>query len=205
MTYMDNLISAIEFAGELFPDEKPANSATPEGMKAFFEDYCSYSQYDALFNPGGVIHNTALRFVEECPFPVAHQCHNLSQQFFDQTYERVFKSGFWVGITIGDISFNGKPVFGATRETIRNEIERGPNRDAPLDLHVWLTFGNLQIIDLTVIPSLLSKKIARPADFKGKSIISTKPRKSSKLQYKPILVYNNFLNLVDEIKGVAFK
>lgn len=205
MTYMDELIAAIEFAGELFPEEKPANAANAEGMKAFFEEFCSHKEYDHLFMPGGVIYEAAHKFIDDCPFSVAHQCHNLSQQFFDKNYNKVFRSGFWMGITIGDIIFNGKPVFNATKDSIREEIARGPDTDAPLDLHVWLTFGNLQILDLTVIPSLLAKQIARPADFKDRVLVSTKARKTSKLQYKPILVYNDFLRLIDDIKGVALK
>jgi hypothetical protein len=201
---MDELIAAIEFAGELFPEAKPANAATTEGMKSFFKDFCSHKEYDPLFMPGGVIYETALRFIDECPFPVAHQCHNISQQFFDQNHDKVFQSGFWMGITIGDIMFNGKPVFGATKDTIRDDIARGSDTDAPLNLHVWLTFGNMQIMDLTAVPSLLSKQIARHADFRGQTLISTKPRKTSKLQYKPILVYNDFLRLVDDIDGFAF-
>lgn len=193
MAYLEELISAIEFAGELFPDKKPVKAANSSSMKAFFEDFCSHKEYDPLFNPGGVIHNSALRFIQQHPFSkAAKQGHTLTQQYFDQTHNKVFNSGFWVGVTLGDVSINGKPVFNASRDSIREAVQNGVSADSPLDFHVWLTFGNLQILDLTVIPSLLNKKVVKSAEFKDKMIISTKPRKTAKLTYQPILVHNSF-------------
>ena len=198
MSYMDEFISAIQFAHDLFPQQKPIKTSSQDGMKAFFNNFCSQPEFDPLFNPGGAIHKAALRFIQDYPFSeVAQQGEKITQQFFNQTRDKVFNSGFWVGVTIGDISWNGRSVYGTTRDSIKESLSPQPsNAPSRQKFHVWLTFGNLQILDLTVVPSLLRQEIAKPTEFKDKLLISTKPRRTSKLRYTPLLVHNDFLSLV---------
>lgn len=190
MTYLEELISAIQFSGELFPANKPVNSAGADGIKQFFENFTTQPEYDPLFQPGGVIHSTALRFIESYPQPIATSGLEATQAFLKEIQQKVFGAGFWVGLTVGDVVFNGKPIYGTSQASLKADVEQGNTKN----FHAWLTFGNLEIMDLSVISMLLDNKVARPADFKDKRLLSTKPRKTAKLQHKPIVVANDFLN-----------
>ena len=58
-------------------------------------------------------------------------------------------------LTIGDVRIDGKPRFNVTRQGLRKLVREGPERDGVINLHMWLTWGEFSILDLTLMPSVL--------------------------------------------------
>lgn len=73
--------------------------------------------------------------------------------------------------------------------------------DEDLELHVWLTFQNMTVLDLTIVPTLIYKGLADLEEFGGCQYVIWKEGKREDLDYIPFLQHNNFLYLVDKIAG----
>ncbi|MCE2597379.1 hypothetical protein K6Y31_21650 [Motilimonas cestriensis] len=130
--------------------------------------------------------------------PVNH-CHSFSQQFFEHWSKSPLGSLAPLAITIGNIEFDGKEVYKVSKSSVKKTMNGGFQPGRELDLHVWLTFNNMVVLDLTLIPTLTHKGLAKAADFADKCYVIWKDNSESRLKYIPILQDNQFMYKVDRV------
>lgn len=145
----------------------------------------------------------AKSFISNSTIDLANQCHNVSQQFFNNWMSQELGEIAPISITIGNISFDNEEIYTVSKSSIKKTINEGFNPNKSLDLHVWLTFQNMKVLDLTIVPTLIRKGLATSEDFNGKKYVIWEEEDGSRLAYKPILQNNHFLYLVDRVKGYA--
>ncbi|NKC13780.1 MAG: hypothetical protein GKR94_16815 [Gammaproteobacteria bacterium] len=80
-------------------------------------------------------------------------------------------------------------------------MSKGFCPDESLELHVWLTFSNMTVLDLTIVPTLVSKGLASLKDFDNCRYVIWKEGETVDFDYLPFLQHNNFMYEVDKIVG----
>lgn len=145
----------------------------------------------------------ANEFIQNSPMNLANLCHSVSQQFYENWMSQQIGELAPVAITIGNVKFKNRETYQVSKSSIKKIISQGFCPDKSLELHVWLTFSNMTILDLTIIPTLISKGFASLADFEGKKYLIWKEGENADFDYIPFLQHNNFLYEVDKISGYA--
>lgn len=56
-------------------------------------------------------------------------------------------------LTIGDVLVDGKPRYNVTRNSLRQLLRKGRSR-AVMPIHVWLTWPDMTVMDLTLLSSM---------------------------------------------------
>lgn len=98
-------------------------------------------------------------------------------------------------LTIGDISVDGQSCFNVSRSTMRRYFRNGPEKNAQINIHVWLTFADLTIFDLTIIPWLL-RQHNEPMDLNrpdGLAVLGDPDELKPQYEYRPMLIGPEFL------------
>ena len=72
----------------------------------------------------------------------------------------------------------------------------------PLNSHVWLTFPDMTVLDLTIIPTLVDKGLIQPGSYPTPYVLWREDQ-DSPFSYIPLLQDNNFATLVDQITVYA--
>jgi hypothetical protein len=197
MDYVSKFIAAMSFAGEIDPNRKVNNNRLVE-IEKYYRELMKNRELRLYVN--NVVSESARQCVRGAPFSLADQCHNISQTFFERSTSMGLTEFCGMAVTVGDVVFKGKRIYGATPESVKEVIHKGFAPEEPLNLHVWITLANMTVVDLAIIPTLVSKGVATTKDFKGKDIVVWKESKGQSLEYIPILHDDNFLYKVDKIK-----
>lgn len=98
-------------------------------------------------------------------------------------------------LTIGDVHLDGEPCFAVTRQMLRSYLRAGPGTDASIDLHIWLTFPDLTVLDLTIIPWSLRQR-DQPMDLgrpDALMVLGDPDAMAPGMEYRPMLVGPEFL------------
>ena len=200
MSYLDEFIDSMRFAADLSGDDAVAVHDF-EALRHYYRDAAKNHSL-AKFVQGPFL-QLAKEFILNTPYNVADQCHSVSQQFFERCHDIGIAEECGLAITVGNIEFKGRKVYPTSRERVASTLDAGFSPDSPLHLHVWITTVNMFVLDLTVIPTLLSKGLAHPKDFKGKEVLVAKNGIKKSLRYRPILHDDSFMYKVDRIAGFA--
>ncbi|MGC8121552.1 hypothetical protein [Marinobacter sp. VGCF2001] len=199
MSYLDEYVSAVKFGNKL-RNEKVPKEAYDDLLQHYRElaDNPDLAQFTDHILP-----TIAEQFIKESPPDLAGLCHSVSQQFFDNWMQSELSQASGLAITVGSVEFKGTPLYPVSKSSLRRTLAEGfdPNRE--LDLHVWLTFPNMRVLDLTIVPTLLEKGLIN-ADYFGEfqHLIWTESG-NSELHYKPMLQDDQFLFKVDQVAGYA--
>lgn len=200
MSYIDEFVESMRFAAKL-SGKNIGVTHEFETLSHYYRDV-SKNQDMAEFVRETIL-QAAKTFVRNTPYGVADQCHSISQQFFERCRDIGLTDYCGLAITVGNIEYKGKEVYPTSREHVASALEDGFSPDKPLDLHVWITTVNMFVIDLTVIPTLIGKGLAKPKDFKGSDVVVAKNGVKKTLRYRPILHDDEFMYKVDRIAGLA--
>ncbi len=98
-------------------------------------------------------------------------------------------------LTIGEVLVKGKACFGVHRTSLRRELRKGPLADGCIRIHVWLTFADLTIYDLTLLP-WLHRQRGEPMDLQREDamcLIGDPDSMAPEYEYRPHLVGPEFL------------
>ncbi|MFA5762949.1 MAG: hypothetical protein WC931_05175 [Bacilli bacterium] len=100
-------------------------------------------------------------------------------------------------VTIGDVLVRGKPRYGASYQKLKQAKRHGLGKNENIDCHVWLTFPDMTIFDLTLGVGLAYEREKVLVDEqKDCCVIWGKPEellKKNGLDYRPYLVGHLFL------------
>lgn len=129
-------------------------------------------------------------------FVLTMQCHSITDKL-KTCLQRNGYSSNEIAVTIGDVAFRNKRMYNLDENKMIEIINKGKDLTATLNLHVWLTYKTIYVLDLTIIPYLLkSKKIPKP-DIDDHLLMTWHDNNKWELEYYPILVDNEFYNRVD--------
>lgn len=123
----------------------------------------------------------------------SYQCLADCHVFLRACIEQKIVHEKYMTLTVGDVSYRGSRLFGATRETMEQVVANGiSTQDVPL-FHVWLTLADMTVIDLTIMDQLARKGfLDGPAD-KVQKLNVWSPGNPGKFVYHPILVDDEFI------------
>lgn len=155
MSYLDQFVSALRFYFELNPAEAAPRDF--EGLRQHFLHQQSPAQVPSMANTRKFLSLLAERFVEGYPGDIAHACHAASAGFlYSWNASRLPELPGTLSLTVGSVRFKGKPVFETTRAAIAGLIAAGRAPAIDLPVHVWLTLDDLTVIDLSIVPTLIT-------------------------------------------------
>lgn len=140
-------------------------------------------------------------FIQNSTISLENLCHSVSQQFYENWMRQPIGELAPVAVTIGNVKFKGKELYEVSRSSIKRIMAKGFSPEENLELHVWLTFPNMTVLDLTIVPTLISKGQASYSDFNNCNYVIWKEGEHENLEYIPFLRHNNFMYIVDRVSG----
>lgn len=190
MPYANNFLKAIDFRNDLFKNEEPIN-------RNVFETYAKTNNIPKInFNEMYEICLDFMYFAINNGFEFINQCHTITDKL-KICLQRNGYSSNEIAVTIGDVAFKNKRVYGLNEEKLIEIIKKGKDLSTTLDLHVWLTYKTIYVFDLTITPDLLRHKIIPEPDICDHLLMAWHDNNKWELEYYPILVDNEFYNRVD--------
>ncbi|KRW67435.1 hypothetical protein AO741_20790 [Pseudomonas sp. TTU2014-105ASC] len=147
--------------------------------------------------------NAANGFIQNSPGNLADLCHSVSQQFYENWMSQEIGDIAPVAITVGNVKYKGKEIYQVSKSSLKRIMAKGFCPNESLEVHVWLTFSNMTVLDLTIVPTLISKGVASASDFDDRRYVIWKEDGGSNFEYIPILQHNNFMYVVDRVAGYA--
>ncbi len=98
-------------------------------------------------------------------------------------------------LTVGDVLIDGEPCFGVNRTSLRRYLRAGAGTDESIDVHVWLTFPDLTVVDFTIVPWKL-RQDDEPMDLgrpDALMVLGDPDAMAPRREYRPMLVGPEFL------------
>lgn len=200
MTYQEQFFAAVELLGVL--DRAYYTPARMAGMRDYLLDSTSGRHalvYDQLVAQFPTI---ARQFVR--PHDPIHElgrrCHSYSDLFNDTWRKRGGEKAPWFLLTVGEVKFRGESVYEVTEQKVITTFQRGFQREEALDVHVWLTFEDMTIVDLTIMASLLRLGWIDRKHYKQSPVVVGKAAQLADFEYQPLLVDNDFARRIDQLE-----
>lgn len=126
-------------------------------------------------------------------------CHNVSSSAMMTAILQANYVEEEVSLTIGDVAFMGEWMYKVNSESLQNIIKEGRVYEKTLDCHVWLTYRSNHVFDLSVLYNLNKRRWYSLKAEEDPVIYWNDQSEVTKweLEYKPILVDNDFFFRVD--------
>ncbi|MEI4931117.1 hypothetical protein [Aeromonas caviae] len=194
MSYLNKFVDSIRFLEEFDMEHKRANLNYEEVASVIKRRLLDKDLNDFLEQNLG---DTAQRFIENSPQSLENLCHSVSQQFYENWMSQPIGDVVPVAITVGNVKFRNREIYKVSKSSIKKTIARGFCPDESLELHVWLTFSNMTVLDLTIVPTLIYKGLASLDDFDGCQYVIWKEGEGEEFDYIPLLQHNNFMYEID--------
>lgn len=193
-TYLDRTIGAVQLYAKLNKGFRRVQPDYGAMRRAFLEkqEPEARQQYDAAIANGIV--PFAQQYLARVPGQLAHSCHAVCQGFYE-TWTRLAAS-FPLNITIGDVSYRGESLYHVSKSSVKRILNEGNVTGKTLDVHVWLTFDDLTVIDPTILPTLKEKGLIDDADTTSDLLIWREDDPGD-FEFEPILIDNEFFQKVD--------
>jgi hypothetical protein len=123
----------------------------------------------------------------------SYQCLADSHVFLQACVDQNMIGEKYMNLTVGDVSFKGEKLFNATRGTIESAVSNGiSTTDKPL-FHVWLTLGDLTVIDLTIVNYLDTRGLLDKPAPTDQLLNVWRPERQGDYEYHPVLVDDDFI------------
>ncbi len=197
-TYFDHFIDALRFLTEINADYRNTHPDFSEIEKAIRSAQSESLRQEYAMLSEKILAPFARNYVERIGSVsnVAHSCHSLSDGFL-KTWRRLeIAEMFPLAVTVGNVYYKNENIYGLTKSTLKKILEEGKATKNTLDVHVWLTWDNLSVLDLTVIPSLIEMGKLSAKDVCSPILIWSESEPGD-FVFDPILVDNDFFSKVD--------
>lgn len=129
--------------------------------------------------------------------PIEHSCHATSHGFAETFNSLPFADEVPLAITIGNIYYKGKNIYGVTHRKIEHILTKGFEPEKTIDVHVWLTLVDMTVLDLTVLSTLHALGLSEVAPTRGNSVLVWNQGSHPEIEFEPLLVDNDFFSKVD--------
>ena len=126
---------------------------------------------------------------------IANKCHSLSSGFL-ATWQQVDTGDFPLTITIGNVFYKGENIFNLSKSSLKRTLNEGVVTDKALNAHVWLTWDDTTVVDLSIISTLIRREKLVPSNGMPLALIWS-DHEPGDYWFEPLLVDNNFFEKVD--------
>lgn len=201
MSYRDDFLEAFAYASRILPQDRI--------KRVEYEDLSSFPVEEAGIGCrdfAGFIETFFRRLLKLVGRPTA-KCHAVSH---DALFQAVMSKEYTeeeVSLTIGDVAFDGKWLYNVDEESVAEIIKAGVQVDKTLDCHVWLTYRSNHVFDMSILFNLERRGQWRigPSQWPVVYWNDLGEKAKWRLQYKPIIVDNDFLYRVDDVSNPDLK
>ena len=128
---------------------------------------------------------------------IANSCHATSHAFAVTVKALELDDEIPMAITIGNVYFKNKNIYGVTRERIEQILTKGFEPGRTIDVHVWLTLPDMTVLDLTILSTLFARGLTEVEAALDKRVLVWSPETQSDYRFEPLLVDNDFFLKVD--------
>lgn len=123
----------------------------------------------------------------------AYQCLADSHTFLQACIDQRIIDERYMTLTVGDVSYSNKRLYGASRETINLAIKHGISTRDKQQFHVWLTLADMTVVDLTINSQLTESGTKTRQEFDAQPLNVWRPERCGKFNYHPVLIDDDFL------------
>lgn len=109
--------------------------------------------------------------------------------------EHLLKRGFPAPpiLTVGDVVVNGSRRYNTTRQGLRSLLRDGRQGRGTIHVHAWLTFPDMTILDMSLLPALLAEHGLRAHSNRPDGMAVAGLPDSLQYTYIPMLVGMDFV------------
>jgi hypothetical protein len=123
---------------------------------------------------------------------IGRRCHDFSHGFHRLWRDKAGGALMQLWVTVGEVRYRGESVYGIDRAKIDECVRSGLGADKPVGVHVWLTFEDMSILDLTIMASLLRLGRVSPDQYMRMPVVCGRPEELEGLEFIPYLVDDDF-------------
>lgn len=124
----------------------------------------------------------------------SYQCLADSHVFLRACIEQKVVNEKYMTLTVGDVSYRGKRLFGTSRTTLQSTIASGIcTQEKPL-FHVWLTLADMTVIDFSILKHVCEYNIKETMPDTEQRVTIWRPERKGDFDYHPVLVDDDFLS-----------
>jgi len=205
MTYQEQFFAGVELIGML--EREYYTSERMAGMRKYLLDATSAKRAPEYqeFVPG--LPKIARQFVRphDPVRELGRRCHIYSDQFNRAFRAHIGDGAAWFFLTIGEVKFRRESVYDITEQKVISVFQRGFQPNEELGVHVWLTFEEMTIVDLTIMASLLRLGWIDRSEYDRNPVVVGKAEQLTDFEYQPFLVDNDFAGRVDRFQAIPSK
>ena len=199
MSYLDNFVVALRFLTR-FNKEFKKNHQDFGEIKSSLSTFWGMRDDEMYQNMNCVIAQLASYYLRNMQMEhVINRCHAVSQGFWDVLQRQEFSNAFSSNITIGNVFYKDKNIYNLSKSKLKCIINEGPSLEKSLDVHVWITFENMTVFDLTIMPTLFHRGLISEEELKNNPVLIWREDIESDFNYTPLLVDNEFMHRVDRV------
>lgn len=194
MSFTEQVVDSIGYRGHFDPnfhlDEEIAQI-----LEQTFKNTAAKSMQEPFFSIRQRVCSLAQTFAaDQSAEAFSYQCLADSHTFLQACLKEREVKEQYMTLTVGDISFDGKKLFGTSRQTLQQAVETGiSTRDTP-KFHVWLTLVDMTVIDLTIALYLIKTEHIEPPTSDDQWLTVWRPERKGRLDYHPMLIDDKFLS-----------
>lgn len=124
----------------------------------------------------------------------AYQCLADSHTFLEASVQQRLVHKNYMTLTIGDVSFDGKPLFNATQATLQSCVSDGISTGDRQRFHVWLTLADMTVIDLSIVAYLVEHQLLSEPVRSEDWLNVWRAERQGRFDYHPLLIDDAFLS-----------
>lgn len=108
-------------------------------------------------------------------------------------------------LTIGNVLVDGEPRYRVSRQGLRRLLRKGPEATDVIHVHMWLTWPDFSILDLTILPALINESGQEPTLDRpdGLALVGQPQALKPRYSYVPFLVGEEFIWRIGAVEEVA--
>jgi|GEM_PF-1913272 len=193
MSFSQEFVQGISFRNTFDPGFSIDDQGT-RVLENTFADTAARAMEEPFFGIRQNLCNLAIDYASDTRIePYSYKCLADSHTFLQACLEGGAINPGYMTLTVGDVSFNGKKVFNASRDSIASAVSDGISTADEQRFHVWLTLVDMTVIDLTIVRQLLTmQKISTPKRAEQWLNVWRTERRG-RFDYHPLLIDDNFL------------
>ncbi|MDZ4202855.1 MAG: hypothetical protein U1C96_12010 [Gallionella sp.] len=128
---------------------------------------------------------------------IANRCHVLSHGFLEIWGGTKIGRDYPLSVTIGNVFYRDENIYNLSKSSLKRILNEGKRLDTSLNVHVWLTWDDMTVVDLSIVSTLVGRGKLAQSEVDSLALIWTEEAPGD-YRFEPILVDNDFFNKVDD-------
>jgi hypothetical protein len=196
--YLDQMVEAARFGWDLTGD--PAQTPDFDLLRDYLGNNLKPEFARHYGRVRQLLETLSAQYLAQHPGTVTRACHAVSHGFHRTWSLHPLAESFPLQLTVGTVYYQGCNVFEVTRGTIERTVAAGFLNNQTVDVHVWLTLGDLTVLDLTIVPTLRSSGVLPPG---GPEVLLWRADEPGDFVFEPLMLDNDFYERVERMPLLA--